>query len=183
MAKRSILNSNLHRSKGLRSLYKTSFNQAAKRKKRQLARNEKGVNGKKNAFNSSRMLRSIVHCPTKMHCFKIRIGRGFSVEEIKNYYSNINIASSCGLIVDKRRRKSGINQFSNIHRVKTYKDLHENSQTKKSDNLDDFSSQNIIKADSGNYENSFSSDFSKIYKRTDSRNLRSFLYMKELRRK
>ena len=77
-------------------------------------------NLKINKLPKNNILKPIVQNPTKMYNFKIRLGRGFSVDELKNSMIPKNIASSIGISLDKRRRGNSLRQPSNIKRLNSY---------------------------------------------------------------
>ena len=91
-----------------------------KKKKRRNFRIQKIKNLKINKLPKNNILKPIVQNPTKMYNFKIRLGRGFSVDELKNSMIPKNIASSIGISLDKRRRGNSLRQPSNIKRLNSY---------------------------------------------------------------
>lgn len=80
---------------------KVNFKQATKKKKRRIKRLEKA---QKLFPRPISMLRPIVNIPGNRYRGKLRMGKGFSFEEIKAIKMTIDQAKSVGIAVDKRRR-------------------------------------------------------------------------------
>jgi len=67
-------------------------------------------------------LRPAVHCPTQKYNSKIRLGRGFTLEELKEAKINPKFARSVGIAVDHRRtNKSAESLQLNVQRLQEYK--------------------------------------------------------------
>ena len=63
-----------------------------------------------------------LHCPTQKHCSKLRLGRGFSLAELKAAKITPQLASSVGIAVDNRRtNKSAESLLLNVARLENYK--------------------------------------------------------------
>lgn len=77
------------------------FDQPAKKKNRRLKRAAKAA--KMAPRPTGGMLRPVVHCPTIKYNSKVRLGRGFSVDELKEAGIPLKFARSIGIAVDKRR--------------------------------------------------------------------------------
>jgi large subunit ribosomal protein L13e len=79
-AKRNQMVPNGHFHKDWQRYVKTWFNQPARKQRRRKARTEKA---RRLAPRPTQKLRPIVRCPTARHHKKLRIGRGFTLEELK----------------------------------------------------------------------------------------------------
>lgn len=67
-------------------------------------------------------LRPIVRCPTIKYNMKTRLGRGFSLEELKAAGINRNFARTIGIAVDHRRRNRSYESLQlNVQRLKEYR--------------------------------------------------------------
>ena len=96
------------------------FDDPARKKRRQTAR---AIRAKKIAPRPVEgPLRPLVHCPTVRYNRKIRLGRGFTVEEVKAAGFEPSRARFMGIAMDKFRvhTKDEIKQ-ANIERLKAYK--------------------------------------------------------------
>merc|ERR1712080_323460 len=75
---------------------KTWFDQPAKKKARRMARQKKAAAVAPRPVAGS--LRSVVHPPTARYNVKVRVGRGFSLQEIKAAKLNKREAKSLGIL-------------------------------------------------------------------------------------
>lgn len=67
-------------------------------------------------------LRPVVHCPTNKYNMRIRFGRGFSMEELKEAAIPIRFAPTIGIAVDPRRKNRSLDALQeNVQRLKEYK--------------------------------------------------------------
>eukprot|EP01038_Epipyxis_sp_PR26KG_P004628 gene4628-6507_t len=67
-------------------------------------------------------LRPLVHCPTQRYNSKVKLGRGFSLAELKEAGINRSFAQTIGISVDHRRiNKSEDSLLLNVERLKEYK--------------------------------------------------------------
>jgi len=67
-------------------------------------------------------LRPLVHCPTQKYNSKIKLGRGFTLEELKTAGINAKFAQTVGIAVDHRRiNKCNESLTLNVDRLKDYK--------------------------------------------------------------
>merc|ERR1712072_1171389 len=98
---------------------KTWFDQPAKKKARRLARAKKAATVAPRPVAGA--LRSVVHPPTQRYNSKVRIGRGFSLAEIKAAGLGKREAQSLGIAVDHRRNKSIEGQEANVQRLREYR--------------------------------------------------------------
>ncbi|CAO3639991.1 unnamed protein product [Mucor hiemalis] len=99
---------------------KTWFNQAGRKKSRRIARVQKA--GRIAPRPIDGLLRPAVRCPTLRYNMKLRSGRGFTLEELKEAGVPRKEARSIGIAVDHRRRnKSNESLELNVQRLKAYK--------------------------------------------------------------
>jgi large subunit ribosomal protein L13e len=97
---------------------KLSLNQASRKKSRRLARAKKAA---LIAPAPLQKLRPIVHCPTQKYSAKTRLGKGFTLEELKAVKLTPKYARTVGIAVDHRRsNKSNESLELNVERLKTY---------------------------------------------------------------
>jgi large subunit ribosomal protein L13e len=98
---------------------KLNLNQAGKKKSRRLARAAKRV---AMAPAPLERLRPVVHCPTQKYSAKTRLGRGFTLEELKAVKLHPSYAMTVGIAIDWRRRNhSELVMANNISRLEEYK--------------------------------------------------------------
>mmetsp|Transcript_31225 Transcript_31225/g.71891 ORF Transcript_31225/g.71891 Transcript_31225/m.71891 type:complete len:201 (-) Transcript_31225:48-650(-) len=97
-----------------------SLNQATRKKARRLRRAAKAAAV---APRPVQKLRPVVHCPTQRYSSKVRLGRGFTLEELKQ--ANIwpaAYARSVGIAVDLRRSNRCEESLqANVARLEEYK--------------------------------------------------------------
>ncbi|CAC26984.1 60S ribosomal protein L13 [Guillardia theta] len=105
-----------HFRKKWKNLVITNFNQPILKIKRRKIRKNKKKNFLKKAIFYKK-LKPLVKCPTRMHNTKIKLGRGFSIQEIKKSMIKLKTATSYGISIDKRRKKSNILESNNIIRL------------------------------------------------------------------
>eukprot|EP01120_Amphizonella_sp_Union-15-10_P004228 TRINITY_DN14855_c0_g1_i1.p1 TRINITY_DN14855_c0_g1~~TRINITY_DN14855_c0_g1_i1.p1 ORF type:complete len:203 (-),score=40.66 TRINITY_DN14855_c0_g1_i1:64-672(-) len=97
---------------------KNKFNQPARKKKRALRRKQKAAAIFPRPIGQ---LRPIIRCPTLAKNRKVRLGRGFTLEELKEAGLGIRYARTVGIGVDLRRRNSNEEQLKiNTERLKLY---------------------------------------------------------------
>jgi len=99
---------------------KTWFDQPGRKKRRRIAREKKA----KAIFPrpTSGALRPIVHPPTKRYNFKTRMGRGFTLTELKVAGIPKKLAPTIGIAVDHRRKNRSEESLAlNAGRLKKYK--------------------------------------------------------------
>jgi large subunit ribosomal protein L13e len=99
-AKRNQMIPNAHFHKDWQRYVKTWFNQPARKIRRRATRVQKAAAV---APRPVKTLRPIVRCPTLKYNVKQRLGRGFSLEEIKAAGLGKNFARTIGITVDHRR--------------------------------------------------------------------------------
>ena len=96
-----------------------SLNQATRKKSRRLARAARAA---KLAPRPLEKLRPVVHCPTQKYNAKVRLGRGFTVEELRAAGLTPQYARTVGIAVDLRRgNKSNESLQTNVARLEEYK--------------------------------------------------------------
>ncbi|KAI8968705.1 ribosomal protein L13e [Pilobolus umbonatus] len=99
---------------------KTWFDQPGRKKTRRLARVQKAARIAPRPVDG--LLRPAVRCPTIRYNMKLRSGRGFTLEELKEAGIARKEALSIGIAVDFRRRnKSNESLELNVQRLKAYK--------------------------------------------------------------
>jgi len=109
-----------HFRKDWQNRVKTWFNQPARKQRRRNNRLAKA----KEIFPRpvSGLLRPIVHPGSVKYNFKVRLGRGFTLEELKEAGVNRHQALSIGISVDHRRRNRSEKSLRlNVQRLKEYK--------------------------------------------------------------
>jgi len=96
-----------------------TLNQASKKKSRRLARAAKAA---AIAPRPLKLLRPSVHCPTQRYSAKVRLGKGFTLEELKAAGLTARYARTVGIAVDHRRtNKSAESLAANVARLEEYK--------------------------------------------------------------
>ena len=98
----------------------TWFDQPGRKKSRRIARQAKAV--KIAPRPVAGLLRPAVHCPTQQYNRKLRAGRGFTLEELKEAGIRRKEALSIGISVDHRRRNKSVESLQlNTQRLTLYK--------------------------------------------------------------
>ncbi|KAG0172969.1 60S ribosomal protein L13 [Apophysomyces sp. BC1034] len=111
---------NQHFRKQWQRRVKTWFDQAGRKKSRRIARIQKATRVAPRPVDG--LLRPIVRCPTQRYNMKLRAGRGFTFDELKEAGVARKEARSIGIAVDHRRRnKSQESLELNVQRLKAYK--------------------------------------------------------------
>lgn len=99
---------------------KLALNQASRKKARRVARAKKAA---ALAPAPLQKLRPIVHCQTQKYSAKTRLGKGFTMEELKAVKLSPKYARTIGIAVDHRRtNKSNESLELNVARLKAYLD-------------------------------------------------------------
>lgn len=118
-SKRNQMVPNAHFHKDWQRYVKTWFNQPARSMRRRRARVAKAASV---APRPVKTLRPVVRCPTFKYNVKQRLGRGFSLEELKAAGMSKSQAQSVGISVDHRRRNKSVESLQeNVQRLKEYK--------------------------------------------------------------
>lgn len=119
MVKHNNVIPNGHFRKDWQRYVKTWFDQPAKKKARRAVRAEKA---KKIHPRPLSMLRPVVRGQTIKYNKKQRLGRGFTLDEIRGAGFNVKEAGSVGISVDHRRKNRCEEAFQeNVERLKLYK--------------------------------------------------------------
>nr|O48513.1 RecName: Full=Large ribosomal subunit protein eL13; AltName: Full=60S ribosomal protein L13; AltName: Full=BBC1 protein homolog [Chlamydomonas sp. W80]BAA23724.1 BBC1 protein [Chlamydomonas sp. W80] len=99
---------------------KTWFNQPARKQRRRNARAEKAKATFPRPVAGS--LKPIVRCQTVKYNTKQRLGRGFTLEELKEAGIPAKFAPTVGIAVDHRRKNRSLETLqANVQRLKTYR--------------------------------------------------------------
>merc|ERR1711962_495849 len=96
---------NAHFKKDWQNRVKTWFNQPGRKKSRRVARQKKALAIAPRPVAG--LLRPVVRCPTYKYNTKLRMGRGFTLEELKTAGIPRKYAATIGLCVDHRRKNRG----------------------------------------------------------------------------
>ena len=97
---------------------KLALNQATRKKSRRLKRAARAAAV---APAPLQRLRPVVHCPTQKYSAKTKLGRGFSMEELKAAGLNARYALTVGISVDYRRTNKSTESLDlNVARLKEY---------------------------------------------------------------
>ncbi|KAI9470444.1 50S ribosomal protein L13e [Zychaea mexicana] len=111
---------NQHFRKDWQRRVKTWFDQPGRKKSRRVARVQKAARIAPRPVDG--LLRPAVRCPTQRYNMKLRAGRGFTLEEIKEAGINKKVARTIGIAVDHRRRNHSQESLElNVQRLKAYK--------------------------------------------------------------
>merc|ERR1711937_566117 len=103
-----------------RAYIKPWHNQAARKKRRLLARKAKAA--KVFPRPAAGLLRPVVHPPTQRYNMKLRLGRGFTLAELREAKISPKLARTIGIAVDHRRRNRCTESLQeNVNRLKLYK--------------------------------------------------------------
>ncbi|KAJ2890777.1 60S ribosomal protein L13 [Coemansia aciculifera] len=97
---------------------RTWFNQPGRKLRRRRARVAKAA---QIAPRPTELLRPAVRCPTVKYNRKVRVGRGFTFEELKAAGISAKYAATVGIAVDHRRRNRSEESLAlNVQRLKAY---------------------------------------------------------------
>jgi len=111
---------NIHFNKWWQRYVKCWFNQPGRKKSRRLARQAKAA--KVFPRPAAGNLRPVVHPPTQRYNMKLRLGRGFTLEELREAGIPPKVAKTIGIAVDHRRRNKCTESLQeNVQRLKLYK--------------------------------------------------------------
>ncbi|KAJ2778692.1 60S ribosomal protein L13 [Coemansia javaensis] len=109
---------NVHLRKEWDLRVRTWFNQPGRKLRRRRARVAKAA---QIAPRPTELLRPAVHCPTAKYNRKVRVGRGFTLEELKGAGLSAKYAATIGIAVDYRRVNRSEESLSlNVQRLKAY---------------------------------------------------------------
>lgn len=120
MVKHNNVIPNQHFHKKWQRRVKTWLDQPAQKKIRRTTRKEKAA--KIAPAPTSGALRPLVHCPTQKYNSKVKLGRGFTLDELKGAGINRKLALTIGISVDHRRTNKCAESLGlNVDRLKDYK--------------------------------------------------------------
>lgn len=112
--------SNGHYRKYWQKHVRTWFNQPARAIRRRSHRAEQAK--KRFPRPTAGLLRPVVHPPTQRYNYKVRLGRGFTLDELKAAGIPRKQALTIGIAVDHRRKNRCTESLNtNVDRLKTYK--------------------------------------------------------------
>ncbi|KAH6569891.1 hypothetical protein BASA50_003634 [Batrachochytrium salamandrivorans] len=98
---------------------RTWFDQPGKKKSRRVNRVKKAARDAPRPVDG--LLRPAVRCPTVRYNTKLRAGRGFTLEELKEAGISRHVARTIGISVDHRRRNRSVESAQgNVERLKEY---------------------------------------------------------------
>merc|ERR1712194_615227 len=99
---------------------RTWFDQAGRKKRRALNRQKKAA--RLAPRPAAGLLRPVVHPPTQRYNMKLRLGKGFTLEELKEAKIAPKMGRTIGIAVDHRRRNRCQESLqANVDRLKLYK--------------------------------------------------------------
>jgi large subunit ribosomal protein L13e len=111
---------NVHFHKDWKRRVKTWFNQPGRKLRRRKARALKAARIAPRPVDGA--LRPAVHCPTLRYNTKLRVGRGFTLDEIRAAGMTPQYARTIGIAVDHRRKNRSVESLTrNVNRLKAYK--------------------------------------------------------------
>ncbi|KAA8491921.1 60S ribosomal protein L13-1 [Porphyridium purpureum] len=120
MTKHNNMIPNNHFKKEWQLRVKTWFNQPMRKKRRRTTRQTKAARIAPRPVDG--MVRPVVRCPTVKYNQKERLGRGFTLEELKEAGVARKMAKTIGISVDHRRKNRSVEGFQqNVQRLKEYK--------------------------------------------------------------
>merc|ERR1711920_1012463 len=103
-----------------RVMMRTWFDQAARKKRR--SQNRKVKAAKLAPRPAAGLLRPVVHPPTQRYNMKLRLGKGFTLAELREAKISPKLAPTIGISVDHRRRNRCTESLQeNVNRLKLYK--------------------------------------------------------------
>lgn len=120
MVKHNNIVPNQHFHKQWQKRVKCMFNQPMRKKRRRLARKKKAQAIAPRPASGA--LRPQVRCQTRQYNYKVRSGRGFTFDELKEAGISPKEARGLGIAVDHRRKNRSVEGFqANVQRLKAYK--------------------------------------------------------------
>lgn len=120
MVKHNNIIPNAHFRKHWQERVKVFLDQPMKKKRRREIRKAKAAAIAPRPTQG--LLRPAVRCPTQKYNTKLRAGRGFTLEELKEAGINAKQARSIGIAVDHRRNNASVEALQlNVARLKAYK--------------------------------------------------------------
>lgn len=102
-----------------RAYMRTWLDQAGRKKRRRMNRQKKAA--KIAPRPAAGLLRPVVHPPTQRYNMKLRLGKGFTLDELREAKISPKMARTIGISVDHRRRNRCAESLqTNVSRLKTY---------------------------------------------------------------
>jgi large subunit ribosomal protein L13e len=118
MVKHNTMIFDNHLRKDWQTNVKTWFNQPAKKNARMAARKRRMAATYPRPLDS---LRPVVRCPTLRYKNRLRLGRGFTLEELREVKLNPIAAKQIGICFDHRRANKTVEEKQmNVERLKKY---------------------------------------------------------------
>mmetsp|Transcript_82301 Transcript_82301/g.249613 ORF Transcript_82301/g.249613 Transcript_82301/m.249613 type:complete len:219 (-) Transcript_82301:125-781(-) len=103
-----------------RVMMRTWLDQAGRKKRRSLNRKKKAA--KLAPRPAAGLLRPVVRPPTQRYNMKLRLGKGFTLEELREAKISPKLAPTIGIAVDHRRRNKCAESLQvNVERLNLYK--------------------------------------------------------------
>merc|ERR1719336_1856219 len=100
-------------------MMRTWFDQAGRKKRRLMNRQKKAA--KLSPRPAAGLLRPVVHPPTQRYNMKLRLGKGFTLDELREAKIPPKLAPTIGIAVDHRRRNRCVESLqANVDRLKQY---------------------------------------------------------------
>ena len=111
---------NVHLHKDWQRYVRTWFNQPARKKRRSTRRIKKALTIAPRPVAGA--LRPVIRCPSIKYNTRVRVGRGFTLQELKLAGVGKNEARTIGISVDPRRRNRSVEGLQqNVQRLKEYR--------------------------------------------------------------
>merc|ERR1719439_290131 len=102
-----------------RHMMKTWLDQAGRKKRRALNRKKRAA--KLSPRPAAGLLRPVVHPPTQRYNMKLRLGKGFTLDELREAKIPVKKAMTIGIAIDHRRRNRCAESLQvNVDRLKLY---------------------------------------------------------------
>ena len=103
-----------------RVFMRTWLNQAGRKKRRLTTRRKKAAAIAPRP--AAGLLRPVVHPPTQRYNMKLRLGKGFTLDELREAKISPKLAPTIGIAVDHRRRNRCTESLTeNVNRLKLYR--------------------------------------------------------------
>eukprot|EP01134_Creolimax_fragrantissima_P004187 CFRG4187T1 len=112
---------NAHFKKDWQNRVQCWFNQPGRKKRRRVTRQTKAAAIAPRPVSG--LFRPAVRCPTAQYNSRIRAGRGFTLDEVKEAGLTAKVARTVGIAVDHRRKSRSVEALSlNVQRLKEYRE-------------------------------------------------------------
>ncbi|KNC85477.1 50S ribosomal protein L13e [Sphaeroforma arctica JP610] len=110
---------NAHFKKDWQNRVQCWFNQPGRKQRRRVSRQQKAVAIAPRPVAG--LVRPAVRCPTAKYNSRMRSGRGFTLDEIKEAGLSAKVARTVGIAVDHRRKSRSVEALNrNVQRLKEY---------------------------------------------------------------